>query len=130
MSTTHRPDLFMNTLNTMDFGVTPNELSDDLAELLRAVQDTGKQGTLTLKLTVKPESLATGQVAIIADTSLKAPQMPRDKAFMFMTPDGNLQREDPRQKKLEFESVDGGRSTPVAPVVADTSAAPKAMQQA
>jgi hypothetical protein len=125
---THRPDLFTSTLNTMDYGVTPTELSDDLAELLRAVQDTGKQGTLTLKLTVKPESLATGQVAIIADTSLKAPQLPRDKAFMFMTPDGNLQREDPRQKKLQFESHEGGATQ--TPVATEEPAAPRQVQQA
>ncbi|WP_417534165.1 hypothetical protein [Marinobacterium stanieri] len=129
MSNTHRPDLFANTLNTMDYGVTPQELSDDLAELLRAVKDTGKQGTLTLKLTVKPESLATGQVAIIPDVVLKAPQLPRDKAFMFMTPDGNLQREDPRQKTMKFEAVDGGQQEK-APVVSETPAAPRAMQQA
>ncbi|SEG15935.1 hypothetical protein SAMN05444390_1011525 [Marinobacterium lutimaris] len=124
----HRPDLFINTLSTMDYGVTANELSDDLAELLRAVQDTGKQGTLTLKLTVKPESLATGQVGIIADTTLKAPQQPKDKAFMFMTPDGNLQREDPRQKRLQFEAHEGAAAA--APIAAEEAPAPRAVQQA
>ena len=106
----HRPDLFMNTINTMDFGVTPAELSDELAALIQGVKDTNKKGTLTIKLTVKPESIAAGQISITPDINNSIPQMPRDKALMFMTPDNNLEREDPRQRKLSFEAVDGGRS--------------------
>ena len=115
MSNKHRPDLFTNTLNTMDFGVLPEELSDDLAELIQAVKDTGKSGDLTLKLTIKAESLGAGQVSIKSDVKLKKPQMPRDKAVMFMTPDNNLQREDPRQHSMKFEAVP---NTPKAPVTA------------
>lgn len=106
----HRPDLFMSTLNSMDYGVTPEELSDELAEVVQAVRDTGKQGTVTLKLTIKPESISNGQVSITPEVKANAPQMPRDKALMYFTPDNNLQREDPRQKKLAFEAVEGGKA--------------------
>lgn len=110
MSNKHRPDLFMHTLNSMDYGVTPEELSDALAEVLQGVRDTGKQGTLTLKLTLKPEAIAAGQVSITPDIIAKAPQLPRDKALLFFTPDNNIQREDPRQRTMGFEAVDGGKS--------------------
>lgn len=101
----HRPDLFASTLATMDYGVTAEEISDGLAELVQAVRDTGKQGFITLKMTVKPESINAGQVSITPDITVKAPQIPRDKSLMFMTPDNNLVREDPRQKRLDLESV-------------------------
>lgn len=101
----HRPDLFASTLASMDYGVTAEEISGALAELVQAVRDTGKQGFVSLKLAVKPESINAGQVSITPDITVKAPQIPRDKSLMFMTPDNNLVREDPRQKRLELESV-------------------------
>lgn len=110
MSNKHRPDLFTHTVNTMDYGVTPEQLSDALAELLQAVRDTGKAGHVSLKLTVKPESVANGQVSITPDIKLNAPQQPQGKSMMFMTPEGNLTREDPRQRSLKFESVDGAKT--------------------
>lgn len=127
MSNKHRPDLFVHMLNTMDYGVTPQELSDDIAQLLQAVQDTGKQGTLTLKITVKPESLSAGQVSIKPDVTLKAPQLPRDKSLMFMTPDMNLQRDDPRQHSMKFEAVE---TTTKAPVEAVQDSKPTSFAQA
>lgn len=111
----HRPDLFMNTINTMDYAVTPAELSDALADLIQGVKDTNKKGTLTLKLTIKPESLAAGQLSITPEIINKIPQLPRDKSLMFMTPENNLQREDPRQRTLGFEAVDGRKSGTSAP---------------
>ncbi len=110
----HRKDLFTYTLNNMDYGVTAEDASDEMAEVLQAVKDTGKQGTVTVKLTIKPESLQSGQVSITPEVTSKAPQLPRDKAMLFLTPDNNVQREDPRQKKLEFESVDGGKKADLA----------------
>lgn len=102
---THRPDLFTNTLNTMDFGITAEELSNELANVLQAVRDTGRKGTLALKLTIKPESIQTGQISITPDISSNPPQIARERSMLFMTPDNNLQREDPRQKSLEFTAV-------------------------
>lgn len=110
----HKPDLFVHTLNNMDFGVTAEEASDEMAEVLQAVKDTGRQGTITVKLTIKPESIQAGQVSITPEITSKAPQLPRDKSLLFMTPDNNLEREDPRQKKMEFEAVDGGKSNKYA----------------
>ena len=128
MSNRHRPDLFVSTLNTMDYGVTAEELSDAVAELLQAVQDTGKQGYLTLKLTVKPESITAGQISIKPDITLKAPQLPRDKALMFLTPENNLQREDPRQTNIKFTAVEGGQKQPMAAIQETTTASFKQAQ--
>lgn len=122
MSNKHRPDLFVHVLNTMDYGVTPEELSNAVADLLQAVQDTGKQGHITLKLTVKPESINAGQISIKPDITLKAPQIPRDKSLMFLTPENNLQREDPRQTTMKFESVERGQKQPMAAVQETTPA--------
>jgi hypothetical protein len=127
MSNKHRPDLFVHTLNTMDYGVTPEELSDSIAELLQAVQDTNKKGTLTLKLTVKPESINAGQISITPDIKLTAPKYPRDKALMFLTPENNLQREDPRQTTMEFKTVESSQKQPMAAI---QETAPSTFKQA
>jgi hypothetical protein len=89
----------------MDFGITAEELSNELANVLQAVRDTGRKGTLALKLTIKPESIQTGQISITPDIASNPPQIARERSMLFMTPDNNLQREDPRQKSLEFTAV-------------------------
>lgn len=96
---------FTDTLNTLRFGTLNDDLSDALHELIEKCANTGKAGTLTLQLTLKPGK--GGQIEVIDDLKVKLPKEEKGTTLMFATPEGNLTREDPRQLKLEgLRSVD------------------------
>ncbi len=99
-----RPDLFSHTLNLLRGGEAQAELSERLDELIQACADTGKPGTLALTLKVKPNGKS-GQYVLTDQIAAKTPQYPRADTLLFEDADGNLTREDPRQKKLELKSA-------------------------
>lgn len=101
----HRPDLFIHTINTLLNGATADELSERLHEVVEGCRKTGKQGTLTLKLTVKPHGMGTGQYEIRDAISNKVPELDKGMTLMFGTPEGNLQRNDPNQRELPLREV-------------------------
>lgn len=78
-----------------------DELADGLNDLVHACTETGKSGSITLTLKLKPLSGKASQIEIESDVKVKEPALPRAKNLMFATPDNNLQREDPRQQTLE-----------------------------
>lgn len=96
---------FLDTLIALRFGKLHDELTEALNELTNACTETGKGGTLTLSIKLKPGRA--GQVEILDDVKTKLPSFERGSTLMFSTPDGNLQRDDPRQQKLELRSVEG-----------------------
>ena len=102
----NRPDLYVHTLNQLLHGATSEELSENLSNCVEAVRNTGKQATLTLKLTVKPIGQGTGQYEIRDKITAAIPELDRGMTLMFGTPEGNLEREDPRQKNLELKAVE------------------------
>ena len=102
----NRPDLFNHTLNQLLYGATSEELSEKLSECVDAARNTGKQAKLTVTLTVKPIGRDTGQYEIRDKVTAVIPELDRGMTLMFGTPEGNLEREDPRQKNLELKSVE------------------------
>ena len=90
---------FSDTLAQLRFGELSDELSDQLNALTTACSETGKAGTLTLSIKIKPGKA--GQMEIEDDVKVKMPQLPRGSTLMFATPEGNLQRENPKQMSLE-----------------------------
>ena len=96
---------FTDTLNALRFGTLNDDLSESLHELTERCANTGKSGTLTLQLTLKPGK--GGQIEVIDDIKVKLPKEEKGTTLMFATPEGNLTREDPRQLKLDgLRSVD------------------------
>jgi len=74
-----------------------------LAELVTAVTSTGKAGSMTLKIDLKPSTA--GALAVRATVAIKKPvRLPRE-ALLWATPSGDLMAEDPRQIKLELKTV-------------------------
>lgn len=90
---------FIDQLVALRFGTLADELTDKLNELTNACAGNGRSGTLSLKLTLKPGK--GGQVEVFDDVSLKLPKEEKGSSIMFATPEGNLQREDPRQLQIE-----------------------------
>lgn len=80
-------------------GVLHAELSEKLAELVRAVAEEDKSGTLTLGLRVGPGPMP-GSIVISPTVTSKVPTPPLDAALFFHDDSGNLSRRDPRQPEL------------------------------
>lgn len=89
-------------------GVLHNDLGEALAELVAAVVETGKKGTLTLKLDVALNK--DGDTLLIADTvSVKEPKHDTKPSIFFADDGGNLTRHNPRQPELPLRKVEGGK---------------------
>lgn len=100
-----RPDLFIHTLNILRYGEAQTEASEALAECVDRARDTGKAATLTITLKITPKG-SCGQFLIQDQIKTKLPDLEKEETIMFGTPEGNLQREDPRQSKLPLRQVD------------------------
>lgn len=113
--------MFLTTMQRHRGGKDLADLSQRLGEVTAAVINTGKAGTVTLTVAVKPAKR--GQSAVMVETKLaaKIPSLEPDASFWFGTADGVLQKEDPRQTTM-FErpmiEVGGVVETKVAPVAA------------
>ena len=106
-----RPDLFTHVLAQLDYGQTAEDLSEKLYECIERARDTGKQAKLTLTLTVKPSGRDTGQFELKDQVKTALPAYDRGMTLLFATPEGNLQRENPRQAGLDLRSADEQRPT-------------------
>jgi len=100
---------FASFLQQHEHGGLHNELSEDLAELTRAVVDNQKAGTLTLTLKLKPTKMD-GALEVEASVKVKTPEVERPTAFWFPDAHGNLHRRDPRQMQFSDAPV---REVPV-----------------
>ena len=83
-------------------GHTIIEMQEKMQEVVAAVKDTAKKGSLTLQLSIEPRTPGDpNEVVIDAIVTSKIPQKTRPKTIFFTTRNNGLQREDPRQGTLE-----------------------------
>ncbi len=107
------PD-FAAFVTDLHYGEINQKLTDRLAEVVRAVENTGRSGELTVKFSVKKE----GEMAIIGvDIKAKAPEHPLHGTLFYMGGNGELLREDPRQ--LTLKNLDKPPMKTVAFPIAD-----------
>jgi len=100
---------FVDTLRDIDYGSLLDECSAAQQELVAAVNRTGKQGEITIKLKYKPET--GGQIHLEHDVVVKAPKEKKAKTIFFATPENNLSRTDPRQGELSgLRSVEADKT--------------------
>lgn len=98
---TTRP--FVDTLRDLEYGKLLDDLADAQHAVIAGVQETHKIGTVTVVLKYRYET--DGQISVETDVKNKVPKMPRGTTLFFTTPEGNIQRDDPRQRKLELKKV-------------------------
>lgn len=84
------------------------EASDCLAQVVKAVQDHGKGGSVIIKIDIKPGSKGTNTLVVSDRVEVKVPQGDRPAALYFPDENGNLHRSDPRQQSLPLRRVDVG----------------------
>lgn len=75
-----------------------------MAELVRAVDDTGESGTLTITFKVKPEKGGGSQKTIGCKVSAKMPETGLPEAVFFSDEEGTLHRTDPAQREMFTEA--------------------------
>lgn len=78
--------------------------SQRFAELIQAVDETGKPGELTITLKVKPEKGGGSQKTVIPVIKCKMPEMDIAEGVFFSDEAGDLHRSDPAQKDI-FEDT-------------------------
>lgn len=86
-----------DTLRHIGGGVFVDTASDKLAELVSAVDSTGKAGRLDLTITVKKASRG-GAMLLVGKVRLTKPAEEPMEAMLFATPEGNLVVDDPHQQ--------------------------------
>lgn len=100
---------FSDLVRELRRGLTHDELSEQLADLVDAVEETRKKGKLVLTIAVEP--LPKSDALVVKDsikTTLPTPE--RDITVMFAD-DGRLTRDNPRQPAIPgIRAVDGGRT--------------------
>lgn len=83
---------------------TVAELSDALRELVGKVRDTGKGGSLTLTIEVKPLDGDSNVLTVNDQIRVKAPEHSRKGSLAFPDAHGNLSRSDPNTMPLFDDS--------------------------
>lgn len=97
---------FTDILRDIRRGRVVDALTEELAEVVRAVKDTDKAGSLTLKLDIKPQGKDGEQVVLSAKISKSVPMAPLPDAIFFADIEGDLLRDDPNQREM-FQPTDG-----------------------
>lgn len=85
--------LFTDVLRDHRNGKLVERLTEELSELVEAIQDCDKAGTLTLKLKIEPNKGEDGAVSITPSVSINKPYPDLPKALFFADGQGGLHRE-------------------------------------
>lgn len=84
---------------------TDVEAAETLRKVIEAVKATGKVGSITIRLDVKPADGLSDAVVVYDRIAQKVPEKTREGSMAFITKDGDLSRSDPSQMPL-FEDED------------------------
>ena len=112
MSYTQPSPSFHAALDIIRYGDLTRELDEQLAEIVKAVQATGKVGELTLKIKVKKSK--SDQIEIADAVTCKMPQPERKVTYVFALENGAVSQSDPRQRALDLAiKVAAEKATPI-----------------
>lgn len=92
---------FLDVLRELEKGRLADELSEKLPAVVAGVKDTGKAGSLTLNIKIKPYTKGGEDILIVESVVVaKIPQPDRKPSLMYADGDANLVRQDPNQPSL------------------------------
>lgn len=101
---------FIAALTGIDHGAVATKADDLLMELVRAVNELGRKGSVTVKIEISPAKGNSVNVQVAATASAKMPEPDAPWGLFFFTEDGALTRDDPRYEAALFGAdgrVDG-----------------------
>lgn len=91
---------FTEMLSGLQRGVVADEAATELAEVTRAVRETGKKGQVILKLTIAPYKGNDEIVNVTGEVSSKIPKPDPAASVFYFSDDGQLTRDDPNALPL------------------------------
>lgn len=97
-----------DTLRLLQQGALNAKAGDLLAGIIKAVDETGKPGKLTLTIDIKKTGAA---LSVLGDVTDKTPVEKPNPDMFWATVEGHLTEQNPSQRKLDLQPV-------VAPAVA------------
>lgn len=97
---------FAAFLRQMRKGLLHEELSEALQDVIKGVVKHGKQGSLTIKFTIKPES--DEAIAISDKWDVKIPTPPAKASLFFADDEGHYSRQRLNQPELPLQGIQGG----------------------
>jgi hypothetical protein len=95
--------LITDIMRDVKKGRLVEEATAALAEVVRAVDELGKAGSVSITITVKPGD--GNEKTLVATLGVKKPAREIPPAIFFSDADGDLHRSDPAQSELGFEEV-------------------------
>lgn len=93
----------LHLLSQIRGGAALVKANDRLSELVAAVKSTGQPGEITLTITVKPDKTDETIVKLVPKIKAKIPERAFAEGLFFVSDNGELSREDPRQIELDLE---------------------------
>lgn len=105
-STSRHVRPFADWLAEQRNGHAAAELSEAFNDLIEAVAEFGKSGSLTFTVKVAPASKGDVVSVLVTDTiTLKAPEGERPQSVFFVDSDANLTRQNPMSPSLPLREV-------------------------
>ena len=81
---------FTDQIRDLRRGACALDATEQLAQLVKRVRETGKPGTFTLELKIKPASRASGALFITDRIAVKYPETVGNETMLFDTVEGAL----------------------------------------
>src|SRR5580704_8181361 len=97
--------LITDVLRDIRKGRPVEEATQALADVVRAVDETGKEGSVTVTLKIKPSKHGGPEKTLIAEVKAKKPVADIAPAVFFSDEDGDLHRVDPKQEEMRLEEA-------------------------
>ncbi|GLW38504.1 hypothetical protein Pcaca04_24400 [Pectobacterium carotovorum subsp. carotovorum] len=98
---------FSQQIAYINKGTLDAELTETLAMIIQAVQETRKKGSVTLTLNVQMQNSRTdNQMKVTPDVKFNKPKLELADTIMFSTADGDLLRDDPAQVKMDLTVIE------------------------
>lgn len=105
---------FSKTLSQLNRGELDDELTKVISDVIKAVRETRKQGTVTLSLKIGMlNSRTENQIKITPQVSCKVPELDREESIVFSTADGDVLFDDPNQMKIDLKIIDDKKENKV-----------------
>ncbi|HBV7855058.1 MULTISPECIES: hypothetical protein [Citrobacter freundii complex] len=112
MSETKNTTPFSQQLAYINKGTLDAELTETLAEVIKAVRETGKKGDVTLKLNCAMlNTRDENTMKVTPKVTRTIPELDRADTIMFATADGDLLRDDPAQTQLDLKVIEPAPQT-------------------
>ena len=107
MSETKNTTPFSQQLAYINKGTLDAELTEALAEVIKAVRETGKKGAVTLTLNCSMlNTRDENTMKVTPKVTRTIPELDRADTIMFSTADGDLLRDAPAQVQMDLKVIE------------------------